>query len=333
MHRLIPAIAIILMAACGTAVAQDRQAKYQEQLAKGQEALRTSHFEDAAEAFRKAWSLSGKTSPDACLGLGIAFRGMGAHRDTVNACADGLKVSEDRPDVHAQLHNLRGTALAALADKPTDKKLQEAEEEFRQALAAQDSYVQARQNLGVVLLKMNRDEDGVRELKAYLETAPGARDADVVRRMIAQPRLARETLAPRFTVVTRDGQRISLDDLQGKTVVLDFWGSWCGPCVQALPGLVKLQKKLAEQPVVFLGIAQDEEAAWARFVEKNRMTWPQFLDANGALVRLFGVQGVPTYIVVDGEGVVRAKQSGYGPGTEAWLEREIKKTLKTEDKR
>ena len=57
------------------------------------------------------------------------------------------------------------------------------------------------------------------------------------------------------------------------------------------------------------------------------MTWPQFLDPDGALVRPFGVQGFPTYMVVDGEGVIRARQSGYEPRAEAWLEREIKKTL------
>ena len=79
--------------------------------------------------------------------------------------------------------------------------------------------------------------------------------------------------------------------------------------------------------MVFLGIAQDQDASWKRYLERNNMDWPQYLDSSGKILRLYGVKGFPTYVVLDGEGIVRARRSGYGSDTDGWLEREIRKTL------
>ena len=133
---------------------------------------------------------------------------------------------------------------------------------------------------------MGHDEDGVRELKLYVETR-AARDLrlDNAMKMIEEPRRAREIFAPDFSFTTKEGEFISLDDLKGKTVVLDFWGTWCKPCLMATPSLVRLQKKYAEQGVVFIGVAvNDQEDAWAAYIDKNKMEWPQFLDKTRKMV-------------------------------------------------
>jgi thiol-disulfide isomerase/thioredoxin len=89
--------------------------------------------------------------------------------------------------------------------------------------------------------------------------------------MIEDPRRARAVFAPDFSFTSKDGEFISSDDLRGKTILLDFWGSWCGPCVKAAPGLVRLHKKFAEAPVVFISVAEnDRPEAWAAFIEKNK---------------------------------------------------------------
>jgi thiol-disulfide isomerase/thioredoxin len=162
---------------------------------------------------------------------------------------------------------------------------------------------------------------------AYDDEMRKGGDAD--QPMIEEPRRARELFAPDFSFTSKQGEYIALEDLKGRTVVLDFWGTWCKPCLMATPSLVKLHKKFADEGVVFIGVAvRDQEAEWAAYIDKNRMDWPQFFDTNRKIATPFSVTAFPTYIVIDGDGVVRARQSGYGMETDSWLEGEIKRTLK-----
>jgi hypothetical protein len=82
---------------------------------------------------------------------------------------------------------------------------------------------------------------------------------------------------------------------------------------------------------VFIGVAEnDREKPWSAYIEKSGMNWPQYLDTTGKMAILFRVVSYPTYIIIDRDGVVRARQSEYMPGkTPGWIEDEIKKTLKT----
>jgi thiol-disulfide isomerase/thioredoxin len=321
-------VVVFALAVAAAAAAQDKSSDADEQLRNGDAYMQRSQFEQALQAYKRAHALKNKTSYEAVVGMALAYRGLGAHKNVLDACADGLKLAGDDKRRQAQMHNLRGVALVALAGKPNDKKLSEAETEFRTALAADESLVSARLNLGIALLKTGRDPEGIRELKTYVETSTSKAEVEKARRMIEDPRRAREPFAPEFSFTSSDGEYISLEDLAGKTVLLDFWGSWCAPCVAATPGLIKLRRKFAGQPVVFLGIAQDQEDRWKGYLERHHMDWPQYLDTPHRMLRLFNVNTYPTYIILDGEGIVRARRSGFGPGTHGWLEDEIKKTLK-----
>src|SRR3954469_8874076 len=320
----------VLLMLCAAAVpgAQEIKTDYPGEMRNGDTYLQKHEYEQALHAYQHAYALTGKSSYDALIGIALAYRGLGAFKDVLDSCKDGLKLAADDKAHQAQIHNLRGTALSALADKPEDKKLRDAEAEFRTALDANESLAAARVNLGVVLLKMHPDEEGFPELREYLARVSDGPPAENARRLIEDPRRAREPFAAEFSFTTKDGESISLHQLRGKTVVLDFWGSWCGPCVEATPGLIGLHRKLSSQPVIFLGIAQDEEARWTKYLEKTKMDWPQYLDADERVSRLFAIAGFPTYIILDGDGIIRARRIGYSSGTEAWLEREIKKTLK-----
>ena len=316
--------------AAGTSGAQDPQTDYAVEMRNGDASLQARQYERALQSYEHAYKLTGKPSYDAIVGIALAYRGLGAFKEVLDWCKDGLKLAGDDHAREAQMHNLRGAALSALADRPDDKKLKDAEEEFRAALAANESLAAARVNLGTVLLKMRRDEEGLRVLREYLDHASNDAAAENARRLIENPRRAREPFAPQFSFTARNGESISLEQLKGKTVLLDFWGSWCTPCVEATPGLIRIRRRLSAEPVVFVGIAKDEEAPWAKFLDKNSMDWPQYRDADERLGRLFRIDGFPTYIVLDGDGILRARRTGYGSGTDAWLEREIRKTLKNQ---
>jgi thiol-disulfide isomerase/thioredoxin len=301
----------------------------QEEMQKGDGFTQRRQYEEALQSYKKAFSLTGKTSFEACLGMALAYRGLGAHKNVADVCLDALKLTQDARQL-AGVHNMRGAALVALADKPDDKRLEEAEREFRAAIGANDNLYAARLNLGVTLLKMNRDEEGVRVLKHYVEVAPKGKEVDNALEMIEEPRRAREPYAPAFSFTSKDGEFITLEDLRGKTVVLDFWGTWCKPCLMATPDLLRLHRKYADEGVVFIGVAvNDQEDAWSAYIAKHNMAWPQFLDRTRKMAIPYGVISYPTYIVIDGEGIVRARKSGYNAiETPSWLDAEIKRTLK-----
>ncbi|OFW08091.1 MAG: hypothetical protein A3H96_22110 [Acidobacteria bacterium RIFCSPLOWO2_02_FULL_67_36] len=303
--------------------------EYVAQMKKGDAALRSRKYEDALKAYKKASSLHNKTSAEAYAGMARVYDAMGAYKSAADSWADALENTSGDPLREAVYRNQRGASLFAQSQNGNDKRLKEAEAEFRAALALDETLAIARFNLGVALLRQARDEEGLPELKAFLAAAPRAPHAAEAERMIENPRRARERYAPDFAIVTLDQQRLALEDLKGKVVLLDFWASWCGPCKLATPGLTRLYKKYGDRPFALVAISLDrEESPWRQYIDENRMTWPQYWDRGGRIAQLFGVRPIPTYIVLDHEGIVRTTKEGWGPGTDGALDGEIGKWLK-----
>ena len=286
-------------------------------------------YEEALKEYKKAYSLKDKTSLEAAFGMAMAYRGLGAHKNVVDLMTgEAMKLAGEDPKNKAKVLNLRGAALVALAEKPTDKRLTDAEADFRAALAANPDRPTAQLNLGITLLKQGRDEDGRRELQRYVDNTPKGTDTANVLKMIEEPRRARETFAP-IQLHVKDGEKLRWRISKGgPSHCTDFWARG-EACVMATPGLIKLQKKFAEQPVVFISVAEnDQESQWTAYLDQNRMPWPQFFDRTRKLAAPFGVTSYPTYIVIDGEGIVRWRKVGYGMETDGEVESEIKKALK-----
>jgi len=133
-------------------------------------------------------------------------------------------------------------------------------------------------------------------------------------------------MAPPFAVTTLDGKRLSLDDLQGKVVLIDFWATWCGPCRAALPHVREIAKKFNGQPLVVLSVSLDkDETQWKEFVAKNEMTWPQYCDHGftGPIAKAFGVQAIPNTFTIDADGVLQDEHIG-----DASIEGKLKKLVK-----
>ena len=104
---------------------------------------------------------------------------------------------------------------------------------------------------------------------------------------------------------------------KGKVIVLDFWATWCGPCVQSLPGLIEAMKPLDAKRVKFIGVNQGEEAAQVkRFLEQRGWKFTVALDATQSVAQQFGVTGIPHTVIIGPDGKVAWVNTGYRPGAE-----------------
>jgi peroxiredoxin len=314
----------------GTFAQQPAAATYEEEIANGRELLRRRRFEDALKSFKRANDLKGKSSAEAFYLIANAYMGLEAYKNAVQSCDSTVQFAGDNVELKAQAYNLKGVALQKSADIKDLKRLQEAEGAIRQAIAVKSDFNEARYNLGFVLLQQNRDPEGTEELKKFLEMVPNDPKTETARKLIENPRRAREPFAPDFSFTTAEGEFVSLDELKGKVVLLDFWGTWCGPCVASVPALRDLNKKYSkESGFVMIGVSSDgDEEKWKAFTVKEKMVWAQYLDRDRAVQRAFAVRAFPTYIVIDAEGIIRYRAVGMSFEKEANLTSAINKEIK-----
>src|SRR5690606_14486945 len=123
-----------------------------------------------------------------------------------------------------------------------------------------------------------------------------------------------------ITLINRNGETVSLADLKGKVVVLDFWATWCGPCKISFPGMQAAVNKYKDDPEVeflFIDTWQSEKnykELVDNFMKENNYTFhvlfDEMKDRSKATVTAYGVKGIPTKVVIDKEGFIRFQSSG-----------------------
>jgi cytochrome c biogenesis protein CcmG/thiol:disulfide interchange protein DsbE len=120
------------------------------------------------------------------------------------------------------------------------------------------------------------------------------------------------TTPPHFSGHTFDGRRLSLADLRGQVVVVNFWASWCAECRPEMPMLQGLHLEFASRGLAIIGInAREDTQAVGRYATELRLTFPLVLDPGGTNHDRYGVIGIPTTFVVGRDG--RAVAFGVGP--------------------
>lgn len=119
--------------------------------------------------------------------------------------------------------------------------------------------------------------------------------------------------APDFAVKTLAGESVSLTSFKGKAVLLDFWATWCAPCLATMPELQKLHERYAGKGLVVLGVSIDEKGAKAvkPFMEKRKLSYAIALDSSDKPAwKSYRVKGIPMLFLIDREGVIVKQWTG-----------------------
>jgi thiol-disulfide isomerase/thioredoxin len=135
------------------------------------------------------------------------------------------------------------------------------------------------------------------------------------------------TPAPDVSVVSlANGKPLKLSDLRGKVVLLNFWATWCPPCREEIPSMMKLNRSMAGKPFEMVAISVDEggKPAIESFFKESGYSLPTFIDPSGASMKTYGITGVPESFIIDKKGVLVKKIIGGfawdSPETTSFLE-------------
>ena len=140
---------------------------------------------------------------------------------------------------------------------------------------------------------------------------------------------ASSALAPSFTLPSRSGDTVSLTQLKGKVVMLNFWASWCGPCRQEMPLLDQMHKRYSALGFTLVGVNVDANSKDAeQWLSKTPVSFPVLFDRDSKVSAMYDVKAMPSTVFIDRKGNVRYLHKGYKAGDEGEYLNQIRALLK-----
>ncbi|MHC4445597.1 MAG: redoxin domain-containing protein [Planctomycetota bacterium] len=142
--------------------------------------------------------------------------------------------------------------------------------------------------------------------------------------------------APDFKGEDLEGKKLALSDFKGKVLLLDFWATWCGPCVMAMPHIQKVADKFKGKDVVVLGVNSDNielKKQVGKLLDKRKITYRQLMDPDSKWSKEYKVRGIPCLVLIDKKGIVQDVSTGFSSGEVDELAEKIEKLLKGENLR
>ena len=170
--------------------------------------------------------------------------------------------------------------------------------------------------VGATLMMQMRDLSYERLDCIYNALAPNVQEsplmAEVCEELAARKRVQPGMPAPDFTLQTPDGGTLSLSDLRGKYVILDFWASWCAPCRASFPAMKEIYAQYKDKGLEILGISNDSRREdWLRALEQDQLPWKSVVDefpaegfGTARVISMYAVSYLPTLILIDPDGKI-----------------------------
>lgn len=243
--------------------------------------------------------------------------------------------------IHYKLGNLE-KALEAQEKAVTDHSSVEVNERYLKFLMESGQDKKARE-IAEDFVKNNRSSEKIKEYlaKAYLETNNTSQpfeehlaslEAEAYKQLkkTLQEEMIKES-APEFRMKDLEGNDVTLNSLKGKTVILDFWATWCGPCKMSFPGMQDAVTKYKDDTSVkFLFVdtfesGPDREKQVEEYIQESNYSFHVLLDptkeGNGfQTADAYGIQGIPTKVIIDPQGNIRFKVVGYHGNNEKMIQ-------------
>ena len=305
-----PCFSMLLFALALFAQQPSVSSEFEKQLQAARDAFNAGKYPVALDAFKKASKLQ-DGCVDCFLGMGYSSLKIGDPNGAGKGAEKALSLAKSDAD-RAAARNLKGESLFYIGE-PDTKSVQRAETEFREAARLSPNVATFHMNLARSLMRESKDDEAVTELKQCLALNTPAPIADLAKRYLQNPRRGHGELAPDFLITSIQGDQIALQELTGRTVVLDFWATWCPPCRASVPELKELTRKYPGRLELISVSADNDDKSWREFVSKHEMTWHQYRDSNHKILDSYSVRAFPTYMVIDGDGVIRQKIVGMNP--------------------
>ena len=231
-------------------------------------------------------------------------------RTAADIYAEILAAPDADATVKAQASSAR---LIGLSDQVAEKKVTLADWE-NQLAAHMKTFPDFEDNMVLIEMRlMLVEEHANARLVPLLEELSKSKVPEIAE--LASSRLASAKMMAELkakpldlTFKAVDGSEVDLQKLRGKVVLIDFWATWCGPCMAELPNVIKAYEKYKEKGFEIIGISLDEDKAdLARVLKTKKITWPQYFDGKGwenPYAKKYGIEGIPTMWLVNKAGMV-----------------------------
>jgi peroxiredoxin len=138
-----------------------------------------------------------------------------------------------------------------------------------------------------------------------------------------------QAAAPDFTLKSTDGKNLRLSEYRGEVVLINFWASWCGPCLQEMPILSDMHERFKSLGFTVLGVNVEEDSSDARkLLGRMPVSFPVLLDNTSSVSRQYDIAAMPSTVLVDRNGNMRYLHKGYKPGLEEAYLRQVRELIR-----